>query len=471
MLKASKLLILPIAVAILIAGCAQNHNETGMVTGPNMSAAYVPTAGDAITSATLYVFVNQFSGREVTAHRITSDWGEGTVTWNNFAGAFDGTATGSFMSDAYGWKTVDVTSLVTGWSGGAFANYGILLKQGYQQTPRTWMNSRENAENHPYLEVCYSTAGGPVCQQYPDLADASIAQNYPTDNFGLLDVIWTGWPSTTDAEKQALLRFDIPVLPNPASIGDFVWYDANDNGIQDAGELGVEGVTVELQDCAGHVLATMLTDATGHYLFGNLTPGDYRIHFVAPEGDEFSPMDQGSDDAVDSDADPTTGLTACTTLDAGENDMTWDAGIFSPPPPGGCTLTIGYWKTHGGFGPQPDYVTQYLPIWLGTSGGAKSMYVNSGVIAHDILTMKTYGDPSNGITKLYAQLLGAKLNIADGANGSAIAGTIAAADSFLATHNYLDWNSLSKTQKKNVLAWMTTADNYNNGLIGPGHCD
>ena len=471
MLKASKLLLLPIAVAILIAGCAQNHDETGMVTGPNLSAAYVPAAGDAVTSATLYVYVNQISGKEVTAHRITSDWTEGGVTWDNFAGAFDGTTAGSFMSDAYGWKTVDITSLVTGWSDGDFSNYGVLLKQGYQETPRTWMNSRENAANHPYLEVCYSTAGGPVCQQYPALADASIAQNYPTDNFGFVVDLWAGWPSTTDAEKQALLRFDIPALPNPASIGDFVWYDANDNGIQDIGEVGVPGVTVELLDCAGNVLATTLTDANGYYLFANLTPGDYRIHFVLPEGDEFSPMDQGSDDAVDSDADVTTGLTACTTLDAGENDMTWDAGIFSPPPPGGCTYTIGYWKNHGGFGPQPDYVTQFLPIWLGTPGGLKSMDVNSGVIAHDILGQKTYGDPSNGITKLYAQMLGAKLNIAAGASGGAIAATITAADAFLATHNYLDWNSLSKSEKKAVLNWQGKFGNYNEGLIGPGHCD
>jgi serine-aspartate repeat-containing protein C/D/E len=45
-------------------------------------------------------------------------------------------------------------------------------------------------------------------------------------------------------------------------------------------------------------------------------------------GYEFSPPDQGADDTIDSDPDPTTGQTATTTLVSGENDLSWDAGIF-----------------------------------------------------------------------------------------------------------------------------------------------
>jgi len=428
-------------------------------------------AGDAVTSATLYVFTSQFSGHNVTVHRVTSDWTEAAVTWTNFGGAFNAAAEGSFPSTSYGWKTVDVTALATGWSDGDFSNFGVLLKQGFQEFPRTWINSRENAANHPYLEVCYSTAGGPVCHQYPAIADASIAENYANDNFGLIADMFVGWPSITDLEKQALIRFDLPILPEPASLGDFVWYDANEDGIQDAGEEPIPDVTVQLMNCQGQVLATTTTNANGYYLFSNLMPGNYNVHFVAPLAFVFSPQDQGADDAVDSDVNPADGMTVCTTLESGENDMTWDAGLYMPPPPGGCTLTIGYWKNHAGFGPQPDYLSQFLPIWLGTAGGAKSMNVNNVLMAYNILVMKTYGDPSNGITKLYAQMLGAKLNIADGASNSAVAATIAAADAFLATKNYLDWNSLTKTQKKTVLGWQSTFDNYNNGLIGPGHCD
>jgi hypothetical protein len=137
-------------------------------------------------------------------------------------------------------------------------------------------------------------------------------------------------------------------------------------------------------------------------------------------------------------------------------------------PPSGCTRTIGYWKTHAGFGPQADVVTPLLPVLLGTAGGAKSVNVTTAAQAVALLKK---GDSSNGIEKLYAQLLGAKLNIASGASSSSVSGIIAAADAFLATHNASDWDSLTSTQKAQVLSWMTTLDNYNNGLVGPEHCD
>jgi hypothetical protein len=140
-------------------------------------------------------------------------------------------------------------------------------------------------------------------------------------------------------------------------------------------------------------------------------------------------------------------------------------------PQEGCTLTIGYWKTHAGFGPQDNVVSQYLPIWLGNAGGSESIAVTDSIIAHDILMRNVYGKNSNGITKLYAQMLGAKLNIAAGADDTDVALIIGLADNFLADHYYTDWDSLSKPTKKLVLGWMSDFDDYNNGITGPGHCD
>ena len=141
-----------------------------------------------------------------------------------------------------------------------------------------------------------------------------------------------------------------------------------------------------------------------------------------------------------------------------------------PPPPSGCTRTIGYWKTHAGFtGRNADVVSQYLSIDLGDQGGAKTVTIGTASEAVDALGF--YGKASNGINKLYGQMLGAKLSIASGADGSSIAATITAADAFLATHDSADWGSLSAAQKTQVNGWMTTFDNYNNGKIGPKHCD
>ena len=120
-----------------------------------------------------------------------------------------------------------------------------------------------------------------------------------------------------------------------AEIGDRVWLDANKNGIQDAGEAGVSGVTARLVDADGNVVATATTDANGNYLFDGLTPGQYRVDFdlgTLPAGFAVTTKDAaGSTDTNDSDANPGTGETTYTTLESGESDLSWDMGIVATP--------------------------------------------------------------------------------------------------------------------------------------------
>jgi uncharacterized repeat protein (TIGR01451 family) len=121
-------------------------------------------------------------------------------------------------------------------------------------------------------------------------------------------------------------------LYQPASLGDFVWHDLNADGVQDAGEPGITNVTVSLYDDGGNPLRSTSTGDDGDYAFTDLTPGDYRVEFTPPNGYVFSPQDQGDDNARDSDADPITGQTVMTTLDSGEHDPTWDAGLYPTSP-------------------------------------------------------------------------------------------------------------------------------------------
>ena len=117
----------------------------------------------------------------------------------------------------------------------------------------------------------------------------------------------------------------------PVSLGDYVWEDLNGNGIQDDGDTGVEGVTVNLKDEAGNVIATTNTDADGAYSFEDLDPGTYSVQFEIPDDYEYSPLNAGGDDSLDSDADPVQdGMTETTTLESGDNDDTLDAGIYLP---------------------------------------------------------------------------------------------------------------------------------------------
>ncbi|MFD0674071.1 SdrD B-like domain-containing protein [Cohnella sp. GCM10027633] len=118
------------------------------------------------------------------------------------------------------------------------------------------------------------------------------------------------------------------------SVGDLLWDDLDGDGVRDAGEPGYAGVTVSLLDNAGNpVLSggspiTDTTDASGNYLFEKLIPGTYRVKFDLPTGYMFSALHAASATAAtDSDADPSTGITAAVSLPPATHDMTVDAGI------------------------------------------------------------------------------------------------------------------------------------------------
>ena len=117
--------------------------------------------------------------------------------------------------------------------------------------------------------------------------------------------------------------FDMGLYLVGASIGNYVWQDLNHDGIQDAGEPGIENVKVYLKDNTGAIIDSTLTDASGMYSFGGLNPGDYSIQFVNPMGYGVSPQGAGGDAALDSDGDAT-GQTATITLAAGENNTDID---------------------------------------------------------------------------------------------------------------------------------------------------
>ena len=112
-----------------------------------------------------------------------------------------------------------------------------------------------------------------------------------------------------------------------ATIGNFVWNDLDEDGIQDPAEPGMSGVTVRLELPNGTLIDSTTTDGGGFYSFTNLTPGDYVVVFTEPADYSFSPANQ-TVDANDSDADPTTGESPIITLLAGETNLTVDAALY-----------------------------------------------------------------------------------------------------------------------------------------------
>jgi hypothetical protein len=119
-------------------------------------------------------------------------------------------------------------------------------------------------------------------------------------------------------------------------------------------------------------------------------------------------------------------------------------------PPSPCTYTQGYWKNH-------------LEDWPVTSLSLGTTSYSSPAL----LTILNSPVQGNGLISLAHQLIAAKLNVANGSNPAAVSAAIAAADALINTQalpgGYLSPASTS--------ALTTTLDRYNNGLIGPGHCN
>ncbi|MDN4639953.1 SdrD B-like domain-containing protein [Agreia sp. PsM10] len=143
--------------------------------------------------------------------------------------------------------------------------------------------------------------------------------------------------NSTQADAQGVLQGVGPVARAitvaSSSIGDYVWNDVNGNGLQDAGEPAIPGFPVSLTgtDIDGNTItAATTTDAAGNYLFAGLPQGTYTVTFdPAGLGDtySFAQYKQGTDGALDSDADQTTGEAPAVTLAQSEQRLDVDAGL------------------------------------------------------------------------------------------------------------------------------------------------
>ena len=128
---------------------------------------------------------------------------------------------------------------------------------------------------------------------------------------------------------------------DPVMIGDFVFKDCNENGIQDPDEVGVPDVPITLRgtDNLGQAVEMQMTsNSMGQFLFTIPRPGTYTLDFDIPEGVtglSFSPQNRGGQ-GLDSDVNPLSGVTAPITLASGESNLTIDAGVIDKSPP--CLL-------------------------------------------------------------------------------------------------------------------------------------
>ncbi len=65
-----------------------------------------------------------------------------------------------------------------------------------------------------------------------------------------------------------------------ATIGDWVWADANNNGLLEGGEGGIGETIIQLFDNTGNLIATTESNHDGYYLFKDLSAGTYTVSVV-----------------------------------------------------------------------------------------------------------------------------------------------------------------------------------------------
>ena len=136
----------------------------------------------------------------------------------------------------------------------------------------------------------------------------------------------------------------LPVLSNAkavpivgSTLGDYVWIDSNEDGVQDSNESGVAGIKVYLLDAKSNPVNNPLTgqpyivttDTEGKYLFTNLTIGNYKIRFDIPITYAISPKNSNGNNATDSDVNPDIKVTDSISLKVGENYTNVDMGIYT----------------------------------------------------------------------------------------------------------------------------------------------
>ena len=72
----------------------------------------------------------------------------------------------------------------------------------------------------------------------------------------------------------------VTIVEASSTIGDYVWYDDDEDRVQDADEDPVAGVTVRITNQATDEVLTQVTDANGKYLFSGLDAGTYLVEVL-----------------------------------------------------------------------------------------------------------------------------------------------------------------------------------------------
>ena len=138
--------------------------------------------------------------------------------------------------------------------------------------------------------------------------------------------------------------------------------------------------------------------------------------------------------------------------DATESPRSADVYASTAQPLQNCTFTQGYWKNH----------PEAWPVGSLTLG-------NNTYTAAQLLQILQTPAGGNGLLILAHQLIAAKLNIADGADGSSIGADITNGDNLIGNLSIPPIGS-DTLPSSDVDTIANDLNDFNTGKTGPGHC-
>jgi fimbrial isopeptide formation D2 family protein len=149
--------------------------------------------------------------------------------------------------------------------------------------------------------------------------------------------------------------------------------------------------------------------------------------------------------------------------------------VVTVPCQQGCTLTQGYWKTHSIYGPAPtDDAWNNIPASPyapddgdGVDENQDETFFKSGATWYQVFWIAPKG---NAYYILAHQYEAAVLNVLNGSDPSAITATLNSALTLLSSYTPAQVKASSSLRTQAITLAGILAS-YNEGLIGPGHCD
>jgi len=244
--------------------------------------------------------------------------------------------------------------------------------------------------------------------------DGSFAGHFASNGDSGLDIYNSNTDTGTFGKSNGLGDLEFIADATKITIGDRIWNDTNQDGIQNAGETNFDfdgngtgsndTITLELYNSNGTLVDTTTT-SDGKYYFSNLNPfTDYEVRLAASnftsgaalEGYSSTVQNTGSNDDIDSDAADSGGIPSIsfTTGASGKNDYSLDFGLTSA-----TTIDYGDAPDTTSDTDEGDYQT------TATNSGAShtlgsGLTIGSGVTADDGTLQNTDADADSddGVT-------------------------------------------------------------------------